>query len=55
MEVKKPQDAMAAYYIPASESIWGKKEFDQSKVRSITTKHLIMIKWQKLCSRPTTS
>ncbi len=26
------QDAMLAYYIPASESIWGKKEFDNSKL-----------------------
>jgi Uncharacterized conserved protein len=27
------QDAMAAYYIPASESIWGKKEFDNAKLK----------------------
>lgn len=26
------QDALAAYYIPASESIWGKKEFDNQKL-----------------------
>lgn len=26
------QDAMIAYYVPANESIWGKKEFDNSKL-----------------------
>ena len=26
-------DAMAAYYIPANESIWGKKEFDNTKLK----------------------
>jgi len=26
------QDAMLAYYVPASESIWGKKEFDNAKL-----------------------
>lgn len=29
---EETQDAMAAYYIPASESIWGKKEFDNQKL-----------------------
>ncbi len=29
---EETQDALAAYYIPASESIWGKKEFDNQKL-----------------------
>jgi gliding motility-associated lipoprotein GldK len=27
------QDAMSAYFIPAAESIWGKKEFDNAKLK----------------------
>jgi gliding motility-associated lipoprotein GldK len=27
------QDAMAAYYVPSTESIWGKKEFDNAKLK----------------------
>ncbi|MEZ5047331.1 MAG: SUMF1/EgtB/PvdO family nonheme iron enzyme [Chitinophagaceae bacterium] len=27
------QDAMAAYYVPPTESIWGKKEFDNAKLQ----------------------
>jgi sulfatase modifying factor 1 len=32
-ESEEVQDAMAGYFIPASESIWGKKEFDNSKLK----------------------
>jgi hypothetical protein len=32
-ESEEVQDAMAAYYIPSTESIWGKKEFDNAKLK----------------------